>query len=372
MVTSFEPRKKIKFIQGKSPPTTDDRNLKMNVILRVNNLPPIPETFDLDAKYVDLVDKEMFLNDTYGDCVTAEHAHQTYRFERFEQGKQVVITNGDVKAQYFKETGGGDNGLNMLTSLKIWRQDGFLIGGKIYKIFAFATVDWKNHDQVKLGCMLFNGVCFGMQVPKSAMDQHNNGMPWTVLANDGGIEGGHAVYMLKWLKIVSINAIGPVILTWGSYQQATWEFWDKYVDEAYVIIDDRDSWVDSATNPLNIPLLQTYLSQIGNLPNNAIAVTTTSVPNGTTGKQYSARLGAVGGTPPYIWSIYAGTLNPGLSLSQGGAITGIPTVAGTNRVTFLVTDSVGSQTGVILNIKVVKGCVVSKAINGIKGLFGGK
>jgi len=372
MSTIIEPRKPIIFIPGKSPPTTDDRTLKMKTILRANNLPAIPEVFDLDILYPGLVDKEMFLNDTYGDCVTAQHAHQTYRFENFEQGKQIVITNADVKAQYMKETGGVDSGLNMLTSLKIWRQTGFLIGDKIYKIYAFATVDWKNHDEVKLGCMLFNGVCFGMQVPKSAIDQNNNNLPWTVVANDGGIEGGHAVYLLKWLKIVSINAIGPVILTWGMLQQATWEFWDKYVDEAYIIIDGRDSWLDQATDPLNIPQLQTYLTQIGNLPNNSIAVTTLVVPNGCVKKPYFAQLGAVGGTPPYVWSIYAGTINPGLSLSQAGAITGIPTAASTHKVTFIVTDSVGAQSGMILSIKVSRTCIVSKTIESLKGWFGGK
>jgi hypothetical protein len=359
----------IDFIPGKTPPTTDDRSLTVKTLLRLSNLPPIPETFDLDTSYPGIADVQVFLNNILGDCVTAQHAHQTYRFEFFEQKKQITITDTDVRTQYLKETGGQDTGLNMLTSLKFWRQTGFLIGGKLYKIYAFATIDWKNHNEVKLACMLFNGVCFGMQVPKSAMDQTNSRQPWTVVADDGGNEGGHAVYMLKWLKIVSVNAIGPVILTWGLLQQATWEFWDKYVDEAYAIIDDRDSWVDQATDPLNIPALQAYLAQIGNVPSNAISVTTLSLPAGTVSKQYSAQLGAVGGTPPYVWTVYSGTLNPGLSLSQGGIITGVPTKAGTNKVTFLVTDTVGSQSGVILTIKVKKTCLIGESI---KRIFGGK
>jgi hypothetical protein len=342
----------------------------MKMILRAGNLPTVPQTFDLDTAYPGLTDVQIFLNNRYGDCVTAQHAHQEYRFEFFEQRKQIAITDNDVGTEYFKETGGGDTGLNMLQSLKIWRQTGFPIGGQIYKIHAYASIDWTNHNEVMLGCMLFNGVCFGMQVPQSAVNQTNQGLPWTVVSNDGGNAGGHAVYMLKWLKIVSINEIGPVILTWGLYQQATWAFWDKYVDEAYVIIDERDSWVDQASDPLDIPALEAYLAQIGSAPSNAITVTTTTVPAGTVGKTYSAQLNATGGTLPYVWSIYSGTLNPGLLLSQGGVIKGKPTKAGTKKVTFLVADRAGSQSGIILNVTVKKKGMASGIING--RLFGGK
>jgi hypothetical protein len=67
-------------------------------------------------------------------------------------------------------------------------------------------------------------------------------------------------------------------------------------------------------------------------------ITTTSLPGGTVGSAYSQSLAASGGTPPYAWSLDAGTLPPGLTLGPGGALTGTPTSAGTSTFTVRVTD----------------------------------
>ena len=72
-------------------------------------------------------------------------------------------------------------------------------------------------------------------------------------------------------------------------------------------------------------------------------VATTSLPGGQVGTAYSQSLAATGGTPPYGWTLDAGSLPAGLSLSSGGAITGTPTSAGPSTFTVRVTDSL-SQT----------------------------
>jgi Putative Ig domain len=70
-----------------------------------------------------------------------------------------------------------------------------------------------------------------------------------------------------------------------------------------------------------------------------LAVTTSSLPNGTTGQNYSAMLGAVGGLAPYSWSVIGGNLPTGLALNAGtGAITGTPAADGTSLFTVQVTD----------------------------------
>ena len=43
------------------------------------------------------------------------------------------------------------------------------------------------------------------------------------------------------MMIPGYNAKGPVCVTWGRKQQMTWAFFDKYCDEAYAIVDDKDS-----------------------------------------------------------------------------------------------------------------------------------
>jgi hypothetical protein len=76
-------------------------------------------------------------------------------------------------------------------------------------------------------------------------------------------------------------------------------------------------------------------------PPYALAITTTSLTDGTVGTAYSVRLAATGGIAPYIWAVTKGTLPAGLTLTASkGVISGIPT-AGENTLslTFGVTDS---------------------------------
>ena len=73
---------------------------------------------------------------------------------------------------------------------------------------------------------------------------------------------------------------------------------------------------------------------------NALTVTTTSLPNGQVGVAYTATLSASGGTTPYTWTLTAGALPAGLSLSAAGVISGVPTAAVTaTPLTVRVTDS---------------------------------
>jgi len=347
---------------GKNPVTTDNRTLKLARIINYAALPPIPTTYDVDdqftaPKYVIMNDPNMFMNDIYGDCVMAYRAHHTLRLEDFEQFIQIPITDNDVKTQYFLETGGKDTGLNMLASLNLWRQKGWSAAGQIYKIHAFASVDFKNHKEVMTAIFLFNGLCSGLQVPNSAMDQFSKKQPWVVVADDGGIDGGHAVYTVAFKDIVGYNEIGPVVVTWGQKQQVTWAFWDKYFDEVYAIIDERDSWLPPATNPLNIPLLEQYLAEIGSTPSQQMTITTLSIPKATVKKPYTAALEVAGGVPPYTWSISSGALPPGMAFTSNGVISGTTTTKGSYKCTYMVSDTAGNGTGVILTLVVKNNCI---------------
>ena len=73
-------------------------------------------------------------------------------------------------------------------------------------------------------------------------------------------------------------------------------------------------------------------------------ITTNSLPNGEVGAVYSQTLTAAGGTPPYSnWTVSSGTLPAGLSLNAStGEITGTPTTAGTQTVSFTVKDNTGA------------------------------
>ncbi|MDX6227727.1 MAG: hypothetical protein QOI76_1117 [Frankiales bacterium] len=80
------------------------------------------------------------------------------------------------------------------------------------------------------------------------------------------------------------------------------------------------------------------------------AIVTASLPAGTVGRAYTATLAATSGLPPYTWSVAAGALPAGLTLSAAGALAGVPTLAGTSSVTFLATDSHGQAVSQVIAI----------------------
>ena len=63
---------------------------------------------------------------------------------------------------------------------------------------------------------------------------------------------------------------------------------------------------------------------------------------GTVGTAYNGGFTADGGTRPYRWSLVAGQLPPGISMSDN-ILSGTPTTAGTFTFTVRVTDNSGQQ-----------------------------
>jgi hypothetical protein len=87
----------------------------------------------------------------------------------------------------------------------------------------------------------------------------------------------------------------------------------------------------------------------------ALAVTTSSLPNGAVSVAYPATsLAASGGTPPYAWSVTtaATTFPSGLTLSSVGQITGTPAAAATYNFTVQVKDSLSITAMVNLSITI--------------------
>ena len=115
------------FRLGKQPARRDRRNLSLKSILRAPV--KVPAEYDFDTSHAG-VPTPMFANDRLGDCVIAGRAHQTLRFELVEQRKIIPITDREVVRQYLLETGGEDNGLVVLASLKRWRTRGWSAAGE--------------------------------------------------------------------------------------------------------------------------------------------------------------------------------------------------------------------------------------------------
>ncbi len=245
------------FKLGKRPAKADKRNFKFAALLKVS--PPTPPQFDFDLLHPG-IPTPMFANDVHGDCVIAARAHLTLRFEDIEQGSVQMITDQDVLAEYFKETGGPDHGLVILDSLNEWRQFGWKVGPKKkkYTIHAFAQIDAHNHAEVQAAVYLLTAAYVGVALPKSAQAQIQSGQPWDVTTGPDATPnswGGHCI------MIPGYTAAGPVCVTWGRKQQMTWAFFDKYCDEAYAIVDEVDS--KNGKPGIDVQKLVTYLQGLG-------------------------------------------------------------------------------------------------------------
>jgi hypothetical protein len=78
--------------------------------------------------------------------------------------------------------------------------------------------------------------------------------------------------------------------------------------------------------------------------NNVTITTESPLPDGTVGTFYSADLDALGGALPYTWSVVAGSLPPGLTMSEAsGLISGAPTTKGTYTFYVRVQDADGAR-----------------------------
>jgi hypothetical protein len=191
-------------------------------------------------------------------------ANQTLAFEDDELNQVIPISTDDVLKEYWKEQGynscifkkkpkpGGifDNGLVVLNSLNLWRKNGWIAAGHKYRIYAFAAVDVFNHPLVKTGNFLLNGLLFGISLPLTAQDQV--GKVWEVVngpGNEPNSWGGHLVFNKDYPDGQ------PNVITWGNNQEMTWGFAEKYCDEVYAVVDDKDS----KSSVLDITLLKSYL-----------------------------------------------------------------------------------------------------------------
>jgi hypothetical protein len=212
---------------GKHPAKNDYRTLRFKNYAATLAAPP--ESYNvldqvgknLDAQNLSTI-FPMDGNDVYGDCTIAALAHATTVFEGLVSKRNVMSTTS-VEKLYFKLSGGVDSGLQELDVLNYWRTHKVAHDS----LDAFVKIDRTDHTRIKQAIKEFGGVYLGFQVQQDAQADFQARRPWTPgpLTRDG-----HAVYA------VAYDAQKVTVLTWGSTQDATWDWWDECVDEAYALL----------------------------------------------------------------------------------------------------------------------------------------
>ncbi len=257
---------------GKAKPQRDSRNILANALFKAGRTPKAPSSFDVDVSLKRVIDNPVYRNSgerALGDCVVAARANMTRRFEALEQNTLIDITEAEVVAEYYREQGyppnfwlwrlfwrtPPDNGLPMLDSLKSWRAEGWTASGQFYDIYAFAALNWFDYTEVMAGIYLLSGAYAGLNLPASARPQIGGcWVPDNSMLGWPGTWGRHCVYVKAYDKDTL------TCVTWGSEQRMTWEFWHKYVDEAYLIVDNQDRFVK--TSPIDVKSLEKILGEV--------------------------------------------------------------------------------------------------------------
>ncbi|MBR0555667.1 autotransporter domain-containing protein [Ciceribacter sp. L1K23] len=94
-----------------------------------------------------------------------------------------------------------------------------------------------------------------------------------------------------------------------------------------------------------------------------LAISPTTLPDGTTTIAYEETLSAANGTAPYSYAVTSGALPSGLSLSPAGVLSGTPTTAESRTFTVTATDVYGATGNRVYSVNVVLAAPVAGNVN---------
>jgi hypothetical protein len=223
----------------------------MRRIIAALGVPPVVST-DYTAAVIDVVgtDWQMLGNDNYGDCVEADDGHYLM-LRTANTGKIIVPTEKQILALYSDETGFNpkdpktDQGTDETSDCEYMVTTG-LMG---HRADATGMIDPASLTSLQWAIQLFGGCKLGINCPVSAIEQFDNGEPWQLIADDGGIAGGHDVLLVGYDQAYFYG------VTWGKLQMITGSWLLKYADEAHALI--FGDWVEAnGTTPSHFNLDQ--------------------------------------------------------------------------------------------------------------------
>jgi hypothetical protein len=184
----------------------------------------------------------MLGNDDWGDCTCAGALNKLIS-DTAHTSTALVPTTDEALALYSAVTGFDinagppgsnptDQGAAMTDVLAYLQSTGVTVGGKVYKILAWAQVNIGNIVERKVACDYFNGTYVGVNLPASAQGQFVEGQQcsFEVVPNDPN-DGGHCMYRPGY------GSLGDAYVTWANWQVKASAAWSSaYVEEEYAII----------------------------------------------------------------------------------------------------------------------------------------
>jgi hypothetical protein len=187
----------------------------------------------------------MMANDTVGDCtaVTVGHAIETWTSLT---STEIVLSDATILALYsnFGYVIGDpntDNGAVLSDVLAYWYKNP--VAG--HALNGFASIRPGNRTSIRDAIYLFGVCALGVQLPLSAQQTSTWVLPeGQSLTEDWepGSWGGHAI------PAVAYDENGVTVVSWGKLMQASWNWLDAYMDEAYGLLS-KDWMMQNGNSP---------------------------------------------------------------------------------------------------------------------------
>jgi hypothetical protein len=176
-------------------------------------------------------------NDLWGCCVFAGNGHIVEQQTALGGHDETIVTDTETLDEYSRVTGfnpaagpPGDNPTDQGATVQDGLADLQKIGLAGQKIAAYARVNQADDTELRIALAELGVVSLGLNFPQSAMDQFDAGEPWTVVADDGGILGGHCV------PAVGYDAGYVYVVSWGRVVPVAWGWLAAYCEEAWAVV----------------------------------------------------------------------------------------------------------------------------------------
>jgi len=174
---------------------------------------------------------QMLGNDRYRDCVAVTWANMrrlvtgVLANESYPIMDQVIALYKTQNPKFPAQ----DDGMDIQTCLEYLHHTG---GPDGTKALAFARVNLSNLEEVKAALAIFGCLWIGIYVQSENMTQFNHGQPWDyVQGSPKG--GGHSVLGGGYMSVASNDVR---FITWAQETGFTDNYWNKQVEEAWVVI----------------------------------------------------------------------------------------------------------------------------------------
>ena len=238
---------------GRLPYKRDKNCLKLRTVINKEDQEnKIPARYDWGSRIKPNHNWGDYGNLKLSNCTFATAAHaiiiwKSYKSEKVyrpsvkniidDYGKLILDRRSDATLQSLLNKGGKP--LEARKVLSHWRKKG--IDG--HKIVAYAKLPFSNKkvqkEEVKRVIYLYGGCFIGINIPRSVEKQWQENKVWKVIKRVQPRDPRKRLWFSHAFLATGYNEKELKVITFGKEETITWEFFAKYVDEAYAIFDEK-------------------------------------------------------------------------------------------------------------------------------------